>query len=374
MHKANYTGYRPTWAEINLKHIAYNINSIRKIIPKDTRILATVKADAYGHGIIPVSKTLVSGGIDYLGVASLDEAVVLRNSGIKSSILVLGGILPRDAEAVIRYGLTQAVYTGSVARALNAAARRANSKARVHIKVDTGMGRLGVWHRDALSFINKINKLTFIDMEGVFTHLSSADSDAGFTNEQIAIFDIILRKLEGAGINIPLRHVANSAGLVYFKRSHYNLVRPGIIIYGLTPSSRIRFKAKPALSLKTKIIYIKNVPKGRSISYGRSFIIKKNTVIATLPVGYGDGYPRALSNKAKVLVRGREASIVGRVCMDQVMIDVGHIKNAKIADTVTLIGKDKKNIIRAEDLAALSDTICYEIVCGIGNRIPRIYK
>ncbi|HDZ77186.1 MAG TPA: alanine racemase, partial [Candidatus Omnitrophica bacterium] len=241
------------------------------------------------------------------------------------------------------------------------------------IKVDTGMGRLGVWHRDALSFIDKINNLAFIDMEGVFTHLSSADSDTDFTNEQIAIFDTILRKLESRGVNIRLRHVANSAGLIDFKSSHYNLVRPGIIIYGLIPSFGIQVKVKPVLSLKTKIIYIKKTPKGRSISYGRSFVTKKNTMIATLPVGYGDGYPRALSNKAKVLIRGQEASIVGRVCMDQIMIDVGHIKNVKTADTVTLIGKNKENIIRAEDLAALSDTICYEIVCGIGNRIPRIY-
>ncbi|HDZ77071.1 MAG TPA: alanine racemase, partial [Candidatus Omnitrophica bacterium] len=277
----NTFGYRPTWAEINLKHIVYNINSIRKIVSKDTRILATVKADAYGHGIIPVSKTLVGQSVDYLGVASIDEAVLLRNSGIKSSILVLGGILPQDAEAIIRYGLTQTVYTESVARALNMAAKRANSKARVHIKVDTGMGRLGVWHRDALSFIDKINNLAFIDMEGVFTHLSSADSDTDFTNEQIAIFDTILRKLESRGVNIRLRHAANSAGLIDFKSSHYNLVRPGIIIYGLIPSFGIQVKVKPVLSIKTKIIYIKKTPKGRSISYGRSFVTKKNTMIAT---------------------------------------------------------------------------------------------
>ena len=365
--------YRPTWAEINLNNIAYNINSIRKFISPQTQILAIVKADAYGHGIIPVSKKLVSLGINYLGVAALDEAIILRKAGIKCDILILGGIFPQDAEIVIKYNLSQALFSRELAYALNLAASKKKKKARVHIKVDTGMGRLGIWHTDAFSFINQLRKMKFLNIEGVFTHLSSADTDSKFSEGQINTFTALLHKLEASGIQIPLKHAANSLGLLDFRDSHFNLVRPGIIIYGLYPKDNTLIELKPVLSLKTKIVFLKNTPGGRSISYGRAYITKKNTVIATLPIGYGDGYPRALSNKAEVLVRGMKARVVGRVCMDQIMIDVGHINNVKVKDVVTLIGKAGNNIITAGDLAVLANTICYEIVCGIGSRVPRVY-
>lgn len=365
--------YRPTWAEIDLGNIAYNINSLKRVICADTQILATVKADAYGHGIVPVSRKLVSLGVNYLGVASIDEAISLRKSGIDANILILGGIFAKDADAVINYGLIQNVYTTDVADALNLAAKKQNKIARIHIKVDTGMGRLGLWHRDVFPFIRRLNNLKFLKLEGIFTHLSSADTDRRFTNRQIGLFCRLLKKLEADDIHIPLRHIANSLGILDFKHSHLNLVRPGIIIYGLSPRRGVSIKIKPVLALKSKIIYLKAVPSGRSISYGRTFITRKRTLIATVPVGYGDGYPRALSNKAKVLVKGKKARVAGRICMDHTMIDVGQIKNINVQDTVTLIGRDKNSVVRAEDLAALAGTIGYEIVCRINARVPRIY-
>lgn len=366
--------YRPTWAEVNLKNIAYNINSIRKFISPKTRILATVKADAYGHGIIPVCRKLVSLGIDFFGVATIDEALVLRKAGIKSDILILGGVFPNDADIIIKYNLAQTVFTKELALALNRAAGRHKKKARVHIKIDTGMGRLGIWHTEALAFIRQITKLKFLKLEGVFTHMPCADTDDNFTKEQISAFGDLLREFKECGIYIPLAHMANSVGALNFKESRFNLIRPGIIIYGLRPKERLPIKLRPVLSLKTKIIYLKKIPKGRSVSYGRTFIAPKPTVIATLPIGYGDGYPRLLSNKAEVLIRGVRAKIVGRVCMDQIMVDVSHIPNVRIGDTAILIGAGKNNIIRAEELAKLSHTISYEIACGIGSRVPRVYK
>jgi len=369
----NKIGYRPTWAEVNLANIAYNINSIRKIVPEETEILATVKADAYGHGLIPVSKKLISLGIKYLGVASIDEAITLRHAGIKSSILVLGGIFLKDCPAIIDYGLTQTVFSEEIAVGLNAQASKKRKPVKIHIKIDTGMGRIGIWHKDALTFVKAVNKLAYLKIEGIFTHLSSADSDADFTRRQISLFKELLKKIDCCGISIPLKHAANSLGMVNFKSSHFNLIRPGIVIYGLYPQRALNIKIKPVLSLKTKVVYLKKVPGGRSISYNKTYVTKRKTVIAVLPVGYGDGYPRALSNKAEVIIKGRRVKVVGRVCMDQTMVDAGSVKNLSVGDEVTLIGQDKNSFVSAEELAALSDTICYEIVCGLGNRIPRVY-
>lgn len=373
MNKNNNIGYRPTWAEIDLRNIEYNINALRRFICKQTQILATVKADAYGHGAVRVSKKLISLGVNYLGVASIDEAIILRKAGISSNILILGGIFPKDADIAIKYDLIQTVYTSDVARSLNSAAKKRNKISRVHIKVDTGMGRLGLWYTDVFSFIKEIKDLKFLNIEGMFTHLSSADTDCDFTNRQIDYFVNLVSKLEANGIHIQLKHIANSLGILDFKHSHLNLVRPGIIIYGLYPRSGLSIKIKPVLSLKTKVIYLKNTPRNRSISYGRSFVTKKKTVIATIPIGYGDGYFRALFNKAEVLVKGKKARVAGSICMDHVMVDVGHIKNIKIGETVTLIGRDKDVVVRAEDLAQMCGTICYEIVCGIGSRVRRVY-
>ena len=367
--------YRPTWAEIDLGAIRHNFNQVQKLVGADVKIMAVVKANAYGHGIIEVARTLKEAGVDYLGVATVDEAVRLRQNKITTPVLVLGSSLPEEIDAVFKYDITLTVCNPELAAALNARARRAGRAARVHVKIDTGMGRIGVWHQEAVGFITWLSGLEKIDLDGVYTHFSSAGHDALFTAYQIDSFERILRTLEAEGIRVPYRHAANSIATVDFKRSHCNMVRPGIIIYGMYPKRSFTrsLALKPALSLKTKITYLKPVPAGRSISYGRTYITEKRTRIATIPIGYADGYQRILSNKAYVLVRGRRARVVGKVTMDQVMIDVGNIRSVKLGDEVVLIGRQGRDRITTEELARLCGTIPYEIACSIGSRVPRIY-
>lgn len=365
--------YRPTWCEIDLNALEYNFKQVKAHILPDTRVLVCVKSDAYGHGIVPVSKKLVSLGVDYLGVASIDEGMALRKAGINLPILVLGMVLPSDIEPIFKYNLTQTVCTEELARALNKMAQRYKKIANIHIKIDTGMGRLGVLCSDAFNFIKKINKFEFLNIEGIFTHFPCADIDFSFTQYQIKIFDELIDKLQESNIHIPLCHAANSMGVIGYRKSHFNLVRPGLIIYGLYPKKNIKIELKPVMSLKSRIIYLKRVPKGCGISYGHIYRTNRPTTIVTLPLGYGDGYPRNLSNKADVLINKKRFRITGRICMDQILVDVGDSK-VKIGDEVILIGSGRKDRITAEELAYKSVTIPYEIVCGIGNRIPRIYK
>jgi alanine racemase len=367
--------YRPTWAEIDLKAIEHNYKQVRRVVGKNTNIMIVVKANAYGHGIVEISTVLERLGVNYLGVATTDEAIRLREHGIKTAILVLGSVLPDEVRVLVENNITLTLCSEDL---LNAIKKEAafGRKAKVHIKIDTGMGRIGVWHEEALNFIKNIAQEKDIIVEGIYTHFSSVGRDDFFTNYQIEAFEKLLAKLEGFDINIPFRHAANSTATVDFKRSHLNLVRPGLIIYGMYPKHTFPklIKLRPALSFKTKIVYIKETPPGRSISYGRTYVTQKHTKIATLPIGYADGYARNLSNKAEVLVRGKRAHIVGKVTMDQMMIDIGHIKSARIGDEVVLIGKQGREEIRPEKLARLAETIAYEFVCGISNRVPRVYK
>lgn len=368
----NIIGNRPTWAEVNLKNLAFNFQQIKKIIPKDVSVMACVKADAYGHGLIPVARRLALEGVNYLSVASIDEGLMLRDAGIKVPILVLGAILEKNIAPLLEYSLTQTVCTESLAYALNKYAKKEGKFINIHIKIDTGMGRLGVLHKDALSFISKIKKLSNLKIEGIFTHLTMADVNRDFTLHQIDVFSKLITELNKKGIKFPYVHSANSLGVASYKESHFNMVRPGLIIYGLYPDSLINIKLKPVLALKTKVVYAKRVPSGYGISYGYTYVTKKDTTIANLPIGYGDGYPRNLSNLAPVLIKGKRFKISGRVCMDQMMIDVGNYKIG-LGEEVVLIGNQGKEKITAEELAALSATIPYEIVCGLGSRIPRIY-
>ncbi len=367
--------YRPTWAEIDLSAIEYNYKRVRKLAGKDVNVMVVVKANAYGHGIVEVSAVLEKLGVNYLGVATTDEAVRLREHGIKTPILVLGSVLPDEIEVLIENDITLTLCSEDLLAAVRKETVGAR-KAKVHIKIDTGMGRIGVWHEEALNFVKNLAQEKNIIIEGIYTHFSSAGRDDFFTNYQIDAFEKLLVNLEGFDIRIPLRHAANSIATVDLKRSHLNLVRPGLIIYGMYPKHTFPklVKLKPALSLKTRIAYIKETPPGRSISYGRTYVTQKHTKIATLPIGYADGYPRNLSNKAEVLVRGRRARIVGKVTMDQMMIDIGHIRGCRVGDEVTLIGKQGRDEIRPEKLARLAETIAYEFVCGISNRVPRVYK
>lgn len=368
----NFIGYRPTWAEVRLDNLSYNLAQIKKRLSAKIKVMVTVKADAYGHGLIPVAKKLVDYGVDYLGVASIDEGIKLREAGINLPILVLGLILETDIEPLFTYGLTVTVCTESFARVLNIKAKSLGKIINAHIKVDTGMGRIGVLYREALRTIKKIHSLKFINIEGVFTHFALADVNEEFTFTQISFFGRLVAKLREDNIHIPLVHAANSSGIINFKESHFNMVRPGLVIYGLSPGKNIGIDLKPLLSLKTKIVYVKKVPRGYGISYGHTYVTSKPTTIVTLPIGYGDGYPRNLSNQASVLIKGKCFKISGRVCMDQIMVDVGNT-SVKAGDEAVLIGSQGKNKIIVEDLADLSGTIPYEIVCGLGSRIPRVY-
>ncbi len=369
--KTNYIGYRPTWAEINLDNLAYNFHQVKKRIPGYVKIMVTVKADAYGHGLIPVAKRLVASGVDYLGVASIDEGIRLREAGIKSPILVLGLVLKKDIPPLFKYNLAQTICTDEVAFALNNLGRKKKKRINVHIKVDTGMGRIGVLHREALAYLKRVCRLKYLNLEGIFTHFPCADTNKRFTAYQIEIFRQLLARLHNIGIDIPLVHAANSLGVIDYSESYFNMVRPGLMIYGLYPKRGSGIRLKPVLSLKTKVVYIKEVPKGWGISYGHIYVTGRPTRIITLPIGYGDGYPRNLSGKGPVLLGGKRFSVSGRVCMDQIMVDVGDAA-VKVGDEAVLIGAQGKDKITTEELAGLSGTISYEIVCGLGSRIPRI--
>lgn len=368
---------RPTWVEIDLSALEHNFKQIKKLVGKLAKVLCVVKADAYGHGMIEVSRRLSRCGADYLGVASIDEAIKLRKSGIKLPILILELIPEEHVGYIVDYNLTQGLCTERLANSLNNYAKRKGKTAKVHIKIDTGMGRLGIWHEDASVFIKKIQQLRNIEIEGIYTHFPSADTDRFFTNHQIRYFENLIKKLKNNNIYIPLRHTANSIGVIDYRCSHLNLVRPGLMLYGLYPKESFRqvLELKPVMSFKTRILFIKKVPKGRSISYGRTYLTKKPTTIATLPVGYSDGYLRSLSNKAEVLIRGLRSKIAGRICMDQSMIDLDNLKNVKIGEEVVLVGKQGRQKITLEELAALANTISYELACSIGkNNANRFYK
>lgn len=371
--------YRPTWADIDLGAIEYNYAQVKRMVGKDVMLMAVVKANAYGHGTVEISRILENSGVNYLGVATTDEAVRIRDHGIKTPILILGSILPEEVKIAKDRDITITLCSYEILNEIKKLAKHeepGDSKLKVHIKVDTGMGRIGIWHEDALQFTKEVAALHCINLEGIYTHFSSAGRDEFFTNYQIESFERLIASIEKGWIKIPLRHAANSIATVDFKRSYLNLVRPGLIIYGMYPKHTFPklIKLKPAMSLKTKVVFIKDIPAGRSISYGRTFISQKPTKVATLPIGYADGYNRGVSNKAQVLVRGQFASVVGKVTMDQTMIDVGNIRGVKVGDEVVLIGKQGRHEIRVEQLARLAGTIAYDFICGISNRVPRVYK
>lgn len=365
-------GYRPTWAEVNLENLAHNFREIQKLVGPNVKVMATVKADAYGHGLIPVSKKLLACGTDSFGVASIDEGIKLRKEKIRLPILVLGACLCEDISPLFKYDLVPTVCTYDFAQALDAAARKYRRPMNIHVKVDTGMARIGVSHEDAFELVTRIARFRHLRIEGLFTHFAFADMNPEFTRYQIELFRQLVSKLEKSGVSIPLTHAANSMGIVGYKDGHFTMVRPGLILYGLYPSKDIAMHLKPVLCLKTRIVHVKRVLKGQGVSYGHTYITKKNTSIATLPIGYGDGYPRNLSNVASVLIRGKRFSISGRICMDQIMVDVGSF-SVKTGDEVILIGSQGKASIGAEELAEQSGTIPYEIVCGLGSRVPRVY-
>lgn len=364
--------------EIDLAAFRHNLKVIRRSVGSGTKLLIVVKADAYGHGMVPIAREAVrSGDSAYLGVASSAEAFALRGAGIRSPILVLGVTHPRDAVRTVKEDVTAALSTREEALVLNRAAARLGRKARVHVELDTGMGRLGVWCAEAVRFLYETERLGNLDLEGVFTHFPNADSeDAAFSANQIEIFKKAV-EIAGELIERPFRyvHMANSAGLVAFRDAHFNLVRPGIMAYGINPARRkLPFDLRPVLSLKSCVTLLKRVEAGRSISYARTFITRRPTRIATVSLGYSSGYPLSLSNRSEALIAGRRFPIVGRITMDHLMVDVGPRDRVRRWDEAVLIGRSGREVIRAEDLAERAGTIPYEIVCGLSAALPRLYK
>ena len=368
---------RPTCAEINIRALIHNLNQAKRLAGSKSQILSIVKADAYGHGAVKISKALVRNGIHHLGTALVEEAVELRDAGIKIPIIVLGGIFKEQIPKIAEYSLTPVVYQEDFLKAVAKEARKSNKKVNIHIKIDTGMGRIGVLPDEAVDFAKKAASQKNIKVEGIMTHFADADlADKAYAEKQMAEFTSIVNKLNEEGIDIPYQHIANSAALVSFENNKFNMARPGIMLYGYAPSAEGKERGLnliPVMSLKTKVLHLKKVSAGTYISYGRTFVAKRDSVIATLPVGYADGYSRALSNKGFVIVKGKRAPIAGRVCMDMTMIDVTGIDGVEINDEVVLIGKQGKEAITADDVAMLTNTISYEVLCCIGKRVPRVY-
>ncbi len=372
------------WAEIDLDAIKHNIRQIRAYVRPETKILGVVKADAYGHGYLQVAKTLLKNGADWLAVACLDEAVQLRRSNIKSPILILGHISPDEAEQVVREDIISTCFDYDLARNLSRAAAKLGKRVKIHIKIDTGMGRIGFRYiedgeinQETVDQILKMAVLPNLDINGIFTHFAVADEDDdAYTEMQFRRFSELCDRLKASGLDIPVKHCCNSAALIRFPKMHMDMVRPGIILYGMRPSAFVdcgRMHLKPAMTLKARITNVKEVEEGVSVSYGRRFSATGKTKIATLPIGYADGYPRILSGKAEVLANGKVCKQIGTICMDQCMIDVTAVNTISVGDDVILFGKDRDIELPVGNLAEKMGTINYEILCIIGKRIPRIY-
>lgn len=365
-----------TWGEIDLDALAHNFRAIRRLVPPDTKIMVPVKADAYGHGVGEVARTLVEEGADMFGVASLDEALELKSEGIYLPILVLSPAGFGEVSEIVENGLACTITNLPFATRLSEAAVRLHKLASVHIEIDTGMGRSGVLPEDTVGFFEQVVALEAIRIEGVFTHFSNAEEpDKSFAQQQLDRFRSVLGELTTRGYDVGLRHAANSAALIDLSPSIFDMVRPGLILYGLYPSPAVarRIEARRVMSLKTRVVHVQQLPVGASVSYGRTFRVARPSTIATISVGYGDGYDRAFSNVGRVLVRGRSAPIVGTVCMDLTMIDVTEIPGVSVDDEAVLLGADGEEEITADELARLSGTISYEIIARIGPRVPRVY-
>jgi len=361
-----------TYAEISLDAIKCNIAEIKKLIAPNVKFMAVVKANAYGHGSVAIARAAVEAGADYLAVANLKEALELRDAGITSKILILTESPTSVMDEIVQYDLTQTVYSFMEAKTLSDEAQKRNKIANVHVKIDTGMGRVGVSPSEALAFIAKISSLPSLRLEGVFTHFAKAeDHQDNFTKEQFERFKQIIARVK----DIPIKHSANSAGVVFHPDTHLDMVRVGLMMYGLYPNgnSRRLIELQPALSFKSRITYLKKVPAGTPVSYGCTHLTRIPTQIATIPVGYADGFSRGLSNRGQVIIRGRRYPVVGRVTMDLTMIDVSDAKVA-MGDEVVLIGEQNGQMIPADEIAKMEDTVSYEVICGIGKRVPRIYK
>ncbi|MBI4563561.1 MAG: alanine racemase [Planctomycetes bacterium] len=368
-------GHR-VWAEIDLTALRRNIAVVRSEVGRRTRIMAVVKADAYGHGAVQISNHALAAGCDALGVGDSAEALELRDSGITRPILILGAIIEEEIPQVVEYDVAVSVHSSDLLDLLDREARRQHRLLRVHLKIDTGMGRLGASPARAAEIAREIVSRRNLELEGLCTHLSSvASANGAYTRQQLDRFQEAVAELDRLGLRPPIIHVANSVGLFTFREAHFDMVRTGITLYGLGPGlfARLNLSLHPILSLKTRIAFLKNVPEESAIGYDQSYVTPKATRIATCPVGYNDGYPRLLTNRAFALVRGRRVPVVGTVTMDYIMLDVGDLEEAGVGDEVTLVGRDGLEEIRLEELARTIGTIPYELTCGFGRRVRRVY-
>ncbi|WP_132945223.1 alanine racemase [Tumebacillus sp. BK434] len=368
---------RPTWAEINLDSIAHNVREVSKILPPGTGIMAVVKANGYGHGALQIAETALQNGASCLGVAAADEGIDLREGGITAPILILGHTPTDCVDLIVSHGLAQTVYSRELLYALHEAAVAANRPAAIHIKVDTGMGRLGFTGlEEAVEFAKEAQALEGIVVEGIFTHFATSDEhDSPYAQEQMRRWGALRQRLQDAGLNIPLQHISNSAGILQYTECPGNMVRLGISMYGYYPSDEVpqRLELRPAMRFVSHIVHLKEVPAGTKISYGATYETTASAKIATIPVGYADGYSRLLSSKGEALVRGVRVPVVGRVCMDQLMLDVSAVPGVENGDEVVLYGQQGDDRIRLEEVAEKIGTITYEVCCVLGRRVPRKY-
>jgi alanine racemase len=377
-------------AEIHLAAIAHNVRELRRITSPSARLMAVIKADGYGHGAVPVAICALQNGADALGVARIEEGQRLREAGIRAPVLIFGYCHPDSAESLIDYDLTATVYSFQTAALLSDWATARRTSIRVHIKIDTGMGRIGLLP-DALEIgasatappaalcreIARIFRLPGLEVEGIYTHFACADTaDGAYTRQQLKLFLEVTNHLQHSGIHIPIRHAANSGALIGYPETHLDMVRPGISLYGLYPSAQVdknRLSLQPAMTFKASVIQLKAVPSGFSISYGATYKTDTPTRIATVSAGYADGVNRLLSSRGQMLVRGKRVPVVGRVCMDLTLIDVGHVPDADIGDEVVIFGRQQGATLHVDEIAATCGTINYEVVTGISERVSRVY-
>ena len=368
---------RPVWAEVDLDRLAHNVREARRVTPDSSRIMAAVKADGYGHGAVMASDVFLQNGADRLATATLGEAIQLRRHGVPAPILVLGYVPEYLYPLLLEHDVSAAVYRLDNATALSAAALEAGHEAIVHVKVDTGMGRLGFRVDEAADAIMEIDNLPGVEVEGVFTHFAVSDeADKTYTRGQFEKYMRVIRELGDRGFDVPVKHVSNSAAVIDLPEYSLDMVRPGTMLYGLYPSPHVdhkRVHLLPAMALKAKVSHVKTVPPGTGLSYGLTHSTEGESRIATLPVGYADGYRRGLSNVGEVTIDGRRAPIVGRVCMDQCMVDVTDTRQVKVGDTVTLFGDGSDGTPTVEEVAGWLSTIADEVTCRIGRRVPRVY-
>lgn len=363
---------RPTWAEINLNSLKHNYLQVKKLVGNDVGIISIVKADAYGHGAVEVSRELTNLGSDYLGVATLEEGTELRESGIKSPIIILGANYGHQYKEIVHFNLTPSIFDLNTAKEFNSKSKQNGKILKCHIKLDTGMTRMGIREDELNRFLEEFNFMKNLEIEGVFTHLASAYlQPEEYTFIQRDLFSTLVSEIRRFNIDFKYLHCANSAAIQRYPELHLDLVRPGIMLYGSGPRfNKEIIIIKPVMKLKTHILQIKDVPPNTSISYGGTYITKKRSRIATLPIGYADGYMRKLSNKGKVLIKGSLVPIIGSVCMDLTIIDISGLDEVNVGDEVILFGDER---IDVDDVANWADTISYEVLSVVGKRVPRKY-